>query len=206
MKLAALGGAALVLCTSAGRLLAQAGAPGGFGGGGFNFDPAQMQQMVQDVIKQMSDAQRQQLEVTNDEEWTVIAAQIQKVTDARAQLTAATGMGGLGGLAGLFGAGRRGGAGGGAFGGFGGPPGGAMPDIPGMGSIPGMPSAQPVPEADALQRAVDENAGNDALKASVARLVEVRKQRQAALDKAQGDLRKLLSVRQEAIAYIMGLL
>jgi hypothetical protein len=44
------------------------------------------------------------------------------------------------------------------------------------------------------------------LKAAVQRLVEARKKKQATLEAAQGDLRKLLSVRQEAIAFSMGLL
>jgi hypothetical protein len=35
---------------------------------------------------------------------------------------------------------------------------------------------------------------------------EARKQKQANLEKAQADLRKLLSVRQEAIAFSIGLL
>jgi len=44
------------------------------------------------------------------------------------------------------------------------------------------------------------------LKAAVEKCVEARKKKQATLEKAQADLRKLLSMRQEAIAFSMGLL
>ena len=62
------------------------------------------------------------------------------------------------------------------------------------------------PEAEALQKLIDSNGSNDDLKAAVAKLVDAHKQKQVALEKAQSDLRSLLSVRQEAIAYSMGLL
>jgi len=162
------------------------GPGGGFGGpgGGGNFDPAQMQQM-------MLDAQRQQLEVTNDDEWSIISAQIQKVNDARMQANS----GGFGGFGG-----RRGGRGG-RGGGLGGGPGGG-----GGFQFPGMANAQADPTQEALQRAIDSNASSDELKAAIAKFVDSRKQKQDALAKTQAELRKLLTVRQEAIAYTMGLL
>jgi hypothetical protein len=234
-KMLALGSAILVLGLGTGRILAQdagggpggpgggpgggfggpgggpggfggggpGGGPGGFGGGGpgggdfgggfggGNFDPAQMQQQMQQMI---SEQQRQQLEVTNDDEWSVIQVAIQKVTDARAQLNAGQG-GGMGGMGGMFGMGGRGGRGGRGGGG----PGGRM-------NIPGMANVQPDPTVEALQSSIDSNASNDALKAGIEKLLDSRKKKQAALDKAEADLRGLLSVRQEAIAYTMGLL
>ena len=72
--------------------------------------------------------------------------------------------------------------------------------------MPGMPTIQPDPAAEALQKAVDANASTDELKAGIARLLDSRKQKQAALEKAVTNLRSLLSVRQEAIAYTMGIL
>ena len=110
-QLLLLGGVATALCVGAGSALAQTdggdpgggppgGGPpggGGFGGGpggggfrgggpgGGNFDPAQMQQQMMDNV-------RQQLEVKDDAEWTVLSAQIQKVMDARRQV----GGGGMG--------------------------------------------------------------------------------------------------------------
>jgi hypothetical protein len=169
---------------------------GGPGGGGGNFDPTQMMQQMQQA---MADQQRQQLEITNDAEWTVIQAAIQKVTDARAQLNAGTG----GGMGGMFGMGGRRGGGGGGGGGFGGPGGGGQG---GRMNMPGMANVQPDPAAEALQKDIDANASNDQLKAAIAKLLDSRKQKQATLDKAVADLRNLLSVRQEAIAYTMGLI
>ena len=57
-----------------------------------------------------------------------------------------------------------------------------------------------------MQAAIDANASSDELKAAVAKFVDARKQKQAALEKAQSDCKKLLSVRQEAIVYSTGLL
>lgn len=62
------------------------------------------------------------------------------------------------------------------------------------------------PETDALQKAIDAKATNAELKAAVAKFVEARKLKQAELEKAQNDLRKVLTVRQEAIATSRGLL
>jgi len=66
----------------------------------------------------------------------------------------------------------------------------------------GTPSA----ESEALRKAIDSKASNSELKAAVAKYVEARKTKQAELEKAQADLRKVLSVRQEAIATEAGLL
>jgi hypothetical protein len=62
------------------------------------------------------------------------------------------------------------------------------------------------PEADALQKAIDAKASNAELKAAVAKVTEARKTSQAELEKAQLELRKVLTVRQEAIATSIGLL
>lgn len=64
----------------------------------------------------------------------------------------------------------------------------------------------PSPEAEALQRAIDGKASNSELKAAMAKYQESRKAKQAELEKAQAELRKVLSVRQEAIATASGLL
>jgi hypothetical protein len=57
-----------------------------------------------------------------------------------------------------------------------------------------------------LQKVIDIKASNAELKAAIAKFVDARKQKQATLEQAQADLKKLLSVRQEAIAYSLGLL
>jgi hypothetical protein len=180
------GAAALML--SAGSIYAQpgGGGPGGGfgggpGGGGFrNMDPAQMQQM-------MMDNYRQQLNFTNDTEWSAVQPLVQKVSDARM----AVGMGG--GMRGMFGR-NRGGGGGGVGGGFGGGGGG------------NNPFNQPNPDRDALQQALDDNAPAAQVKALLQKYQAGQKTKQAALVAAQADLRKVLTVQQEAQATLSGLL
>ena len=133
------------------------------------------------MMKMIVDNMQEPLEVTDDSEWKVISAQVQKVMELRMKASSGGGMGMMGMM------GRRGGMGGGAGG--------------GMQALFG-----PDPEGEALQKAIEAKASNDELKAAVQKLVEARKKKQAALEAAQGDLRKLLSVRQEAIAFSMGLL
>ena len=82
----------------------------------------------------------------------------------------------------------------GGRGGRGGPGGG--------GGFPGMAN----PDADALQKVIDAKASNAETKAALSKFVEARKAKQAALEKAQADLRKVLTPRQEAIATVNGLL
>jgi hypothetical protein len=69
------------------------GGPGDFGGPGGpggNFDPAQFQQ-------RMLDQMRKSLDVTNDDEWTVIQPLVQKVMDARREVGGGMGFPGPGG-------------------------------------------------------------------------------------------------------------
>lgn len=137
---------------------------------------------------------RDRLEVTDDQEWKAIQPLVQKVMDAR--MAGAAGMG----RAFFMGAGgRRGGPGGGGDtgGGNGGGNGGQRRSFPG---------AEPGPAAEALQKAIDAKASNNELKSALAKYVEERKTKQAELEKAQADLRKVLSTRQEAIASLNGLL
>jgi hypothetical protein len=62
------------------------------------------------------------------------------------------------------------------------------------------------PELDALRTAVTDNMPDAEIKARVDHYREVRKQNQDKLEKAQEDLRAVLTVRQEAIAVMVGLL
>ena len=64
----------------------------------------------------------------------------------------------------------------------------------------------PSPEADALQKAIDSKASKAEMKAALDKYVASRKAKQAALEQAQADLRKVLTSRQEAIATLNGLL
>jgi len=136
---------------------------------------------------------REQLEVKDDGEWKVIGDQAQKVLEARMQV----GLGGGQGMGRLF---RRPGTNGGQGAGNG--QGGGRR----AGGFGAMFGAQSNPEAEALQKAIDANAPTAELKAAVAKFVEARKQKQARLEEAQDNLRKLLTVRQEAVAFSLGLL
>ncbi len=124
---------------------------------------------------------KEQLEITDEAEWKVIQPLIQKVRDARDALS-----GGMG--PGMFGRGPR--------------PGG---DNPGDAQRQRF-GPQPSPAAEALQKAIDSKASNTELKSALRNYADFRQNAQADLEKAQGDLRRVLTPRQEAIATISGLL
>jgi len=143
-----------------------------------NFDPAQMQQRMMERYKES-------LEVTSEDEWKIIQERIQKVNEARRDV-------GFGGGRGMFGGMRPGGNNppgdqgqGGGRRGFGGEPNAAMQE---------------------LQQAVESKATAEQLKAKLAKVRDDRKQKQAKLEQAQEELKKVLNVRREAIAVTMGLL
>lgn len=122
---------------------------------------------------------RERLSFTNDTDWAAVQPLVQKVMDARREV-------GFGGGMGRFG-GRGGGGGGDNF---------------------GRRNAfnQPSPEADALQKALDDNAPTAQVKTLLDKYRATRKDKQAKLEAAQEDLRKVLSLRQEAQAALLGLL
>jgi hypothetical protein len=173
----------------AGSVLAQNNGNGGQGGGQGggrgqwrNMDPAQRQQMMMDGIKT-------EMEITDDTEWNAIQPLVKKVMDAQQSVVGER-------MRGFFGRPRGGGDNGG-----GGDQGGRR----GGGGQGGM-FGQPSPEAEGLQRAVDSKASSAETKTALAKLVEARKTSQANLEKAQADLKKVLTVRQEAILTLRGLL
>jgi hypothetical protein len=96
--------------------------------------------------------------------------------------------GGLGGLMGMGGMGGGGPGGGGPGGGF--------------RNLFGQPSS----EAQALQKAIDDNAPTAQIKTLIARLQAVHQEKLDKLAKAQEDLRAVLTPRQEGIAILGGLL
>jgi len=181
-------GVAAALMLGAGTVSAQndnGGGGGGGGGGGFggfrNMSDAQRQQM-------MMDRYRQELNFTNDADWNAVQPLVQKVIAAQRESMS----GRFGGMGRLFR--NRGGGGGGGGGGNGGPGGGR-----GFGPPPS-------PEAEALQKAIDDNAPAAQIKDAMAKYEASQKAKQAKLTQAQEDLRKVLSVKQEAQATLLGLL
>ena len=123
----------------------------------------------------MMDRIREQLEVKNDDEWKIIQERIKKVMDLR---MAGMSFGGGMGFPGMMGR----------------PPGGGMP---GMG--------EPSPEAAALQAALDAKAPAKDLEQKLAKFREARKASEAKIESAQEDLRQVLTVRQESMAALFGL-
>lgn len=152
------------------------------------FNPQEMQ-------TRMLSGLRERMGVTSDEEWNVIAERLTKVIEARR----ATG-GGPGVFAGGPPRGGPGGGGGDAQRGpGGGGPGGGMAMRtmrPGGGS----------PEAAALQSAVADKLPDAEIKARLNQLRLTRKANEAKLEAAQEELRAVLTVRQEAMAVLFGIL
>ncbi len=134
---------------------------------------------------------REQLKVTNDDEWKIISERISAVMTARR--ATATGFGGFG--RGAFGRGQ------GAPGGQGGD---AAADRPGRGPR-GQGGGEDAEEAG-LRKAVDDNADAAVIKAKLADLRKVRAENEAKLAKAQKGLKEVLNLNQEATAVLGGLL
>jgi hypothetical protein len=198
MRRMATAGVAAVLCLSVGQALAQdqgGGVGGGQGGGGGrgrggggrgNFNPEEMR-------ARMMDRYKESLEIKSDDEWKVIQPRIEKVTEARRDV----GFGGMGRGFGMMG--RPGGGPGGPGG-----PGGGGGDNP--GGRPARFGGEPNPDADALQKAIEGKASADEIKAKLTKYRESKKAKEAKLEAAQEDLRKTLTVRQEATLVLMGVL
>lgn len=144
-------------------------------------DPSGRRNMSpQDMQARMMTAMRERFGVTDDEEWNLISARIQKVSELR----------------------RSAGGGAGGFTGFrGGSPGGADTSNRGGRSTRGGS-----PEVEALQAAINDKLPDAEIKSRLERLRDSRKSTEANLLKAQEELRAVLSVRQEAAAVIFGFL
>lgn len=130
--------------------------------------------------QRMLERTKETLEITDDNEWKAIEPLVTKVGEARMAV-------GFGGGRGMMGRGRPGGD--------------NNSDRPNRGMF-----GTPNPEAETLQKVIDAKAPNGEIKAALAKYQEARKAKQAALEKAQADLRKVLTPRQEAIAALNGIL
>lgn len=141
-----------------------------------NFDPAAFRE------RQLKDA-REAIDVKSDEDWDKkIEPLVAKVLDAQRDVGRTGGFG--------LGFGRGGGRG------------------RGTGNDQGNANRnrQSNPEREALQKAIEDKAPGDEVKAKLAKYRESRKTKEAALEKSQEDLQKALSPRQEAGAVLAGLL
>ena len=142
-------------------------------------DPQQIQQRVKEFF-------RDKLVVTNDVEWGVIEARLTKVVQLRIQ----TEMGGIRMMDRM----RPGGDGGG--------PNGIGVDL----ILRALFGIEPLPEAEALQKAIDDHASKADLKHALSKYVEARKRKQAELEKAQADLCQVITLHQEGMLVLMGIL
>jgi len=148
------------------------------GGGGGGRGNFDPAQMQQRMMERV----QTELGLTNETDWSAIEPLVQKVMDARRE-TAGGGMGRM------FGGRNRGGNNGG----------------PQAGR--NNPFAQaPNPDAEALQKAIDDNAPKAQIKDLLAKYQAAQKAKQAKLAAAQSDLRAVLTVKQEAQATLLGLL
>ena len=154
-----------------------------------NFDPEQMRQRMMERV-------REQLGVTNDDEWKIVSERVEKVMTARRDA------GNFGG--GFFG---RGGGPGGRRGGGNGGGDNANAAGGGGGNRPrGMFGGEESQEAKDLRAAIEAKAPADEIKAKLEKYRAYKKGKEAELAKAQEKLKEVLNARQEAAAVLAGLL
>jgi hypothetical protein len=174
-------GVAALKALGTSKLAAQDPPPGGQGGdrqgrGGRGGGGFDPAQMQERMMENIRD----QFAIKDDTEWKAVEPLFKKVMDARRE-------GAFNGLRMLFrrpGGDNNAGGGGGRRGGFG-----------------GDPSA----EEEALQKAIDSKATKEELKTKMAALRKVKQANEAKLKTAQEELKKVLTVQQEATALQMGL-
>jgi hypothetical protein len=147
------------------------------GGNMPNFNPAEMQARIMENL-------RERFEVKDDAEWAVISERLTAVMELRRSEAA----GAFGALALGF-MNRAALAGGGGN---------------GNNRITAMMGGSP--EQDALRSALADNLPEAEITARLAKLREARKQHEAKLSEARENLRAVLTVRQEALAVMLGLL
>ncbi len=163
------------------------GQGGGPGGGPGNFDPAQMRQRMMERMKEQLGA--------DDQAWKVMEPRLTKVMDLSRQANA-----GGRGMFGMFGRGGRGGPGG-----PGGDQGGPQADRRGRG---------PQGEQTALDKAMaqlrttleNQSATPEEIKTQLTAVRSAREKARQELAVAQQELKKILTVRQEATLVEMGML
>ena len=160
--------------------------PPGQGGPGGRFDPERMRQMMEQRMQEALGA--------TDTEWKVLGPRVMKVQELNRQANA----GGRGMMM-MFGR-RRGGPGG---------PGGPGGDQGGRRGPRGMNREQT--EVEKIQQALqttleDTSASTDTIKQQLTQLRAAKEKSKQELAKAQQDLRQVLTLRQEAVLVLMGML
>jgi hypothetical protein len=128
------------------------------------------------IQQRILDGIQERLGFTNEVEWEAVKPLVQNVIDAGREV--------LSGRSDLLSAGRSHGNSRG-----------------GLGALLGPPS----PEREALQQAVEDNVPAGQIKDLIAKYKAAQKLKQARLEAAQTDLKKVLSIRQEAQALLLGL-
>lgn len=175
----------LLACTITGTALAQEAAtdPAQGGGRGRRGQGAERGGRgnfnAEEMQQRMRDNMREQFGVTDDAEWQLIWERIEAVNELR-RTTATGGFGGGGGF------GRGGGQ-----------------ATSGRGGGRGRGGS---PEQESLRQAVTDKLPDAEIKSRLERLRESRKASEDRLTKVQEDLRAVLTVRQEAVAVMSGLL
>lgn len=167
------------------------GGPGGPGGGGGGGGRQRGQGgpggNYQDFMQRMTDRLKTALKVS-DEEWNVLKPLLEKVQTAQREAGAGRGLGGRG-------------PGGGGPGG----PGGGGPGGP--GGDPGAEARPGAAESAALRTALESDSTSpEDLKAKLEAVRAVRKKGTADLAAAREELKKVVTVRQEAVLVSMGIL
>ena len=182
VRLLALAGLACAFLISPSSTVAQDQPPQqnnrGRGGPGGPGGPGGQRTTPEEMRKRMTDRLRDLMEVKDDAEWQLLEPRIQKVMEINRDTRFSS-------MSILFsqpGENRDGGKSS-RFGG---------------GSTP--------PEVDDLRKAIEGKAGEGDVKVRLERLREARKSKEAAIEQAQDELRKLLTAKQEAVAVLVGLL
>lgn len=129
----------------------------------------------EDAQSRLMSKLREQFEVADDAEWSVIAERITKVADLRRNLTGGVSMR-------------------------------ASPLVGDKSKRINRPGASAQPEQDALRAALRDKLPDAEIKARLARVHEVHERNEAKVARAQEELRAVLTVRQEAMAVMAGLL
>lgn len=170
-------------------------------------DPGNMEEFRQRMQERVQEMYKEELQLSDDEMkaiWPLIDDVTEKQRQAR---------GGM--MRGMFGMGRRG-MGGPGMGGPGGPGGQGGPGGPGGQGGPGGPGGmggpggfqpEPFPEADALSAVLEkDDASADDIKTALTTYRNAIKKRTDELKAAQDKLRQVLTIRQEAVLVLRGVL